>query len=50
MAPSLFFHFNIFIFINFLKYKTVETHALAFFINFTYSWVVKGVEKGLKEG
>ena len=30
MAPTIFFCFNILIFIYFLKYKTIETHTLAF--------------------
>ena len=30
MAPRIFFHFNILIFIYFFKYKTIETHARAF--------------------
>ena len=30
MAPRIFFCFNIFIFIYFFKYETIETHARAF--------------------
>ena len=30
MAPTIFFRFNILMFIYFLKYKTIETHAHTF--------------------
>ena len=30
MAPRIFFHFNILIFIYFFKYEIIETHARAF--------------------